>query len=719
MAARPSSRLLPKVSFLFSPSRLSSPSSSSHSTLSPPPLSRSVSASPCSPSSALPSTPLSSHGGASLSRNPPLTCRSSLPPSSPSPPSSSPPSSSSPSHYPPSSASPFSSSSLTRRRARTSPQPPWVSSFAPQDAFSEIKTIFDERKEAALAAITPAAASETLALPSASEQDLVTSFLLPPSSFRAPRSRPSQRNPQSNPPKLVQPGIECAEPRRPCSGAEHNSAEEATPRHRRDKSKKGSVDEEIRPLLDAVNSLKNFYTASSCAGRVLLVGTPFPNSSSLSPSGSASLCDSTSASSRVSSPSRSASSFFEQPSAGPAASSGFAFLAEQSEATQGEGGGEEANTLVRPESGEASRALEGARPGEEGRRKKHSFVFLLNHHQHVDAKQLLHAIAACPIPCQEIWLKVEAPILHVCCRSLTDALNLIRVARPYTYRAVLLHASSSSSRSALGAPSSCVDGSRSGGESKLLSVSAEEEASKERAREEEESAVAVRGEAGREQARGLRGVSGAPLHRKDKTRTAEERGRDNARYIVELSNSSRLAVPILVESAWLFPLPRAFLPAGETPAARRYERGTDAFSPLEKHTPDRATECEGERTAREGKRATANAGPPRTPERPPPAVRTQAATAECEVEGDSEGSETGNARTGRKEEGENRLNEGQSKFEGRTEGVRREEWNEEDTHRWDRWGALARVCNTALEESRTRFFKLEQHLLELTKKHQS
>ncbi|MBS3098409.1 hypothetical protein J4209_06465 [Candidatus Woesearchaeota archaeon] len=38
-----------------------------------------------------------------------------------------------------------------------------------------------------------------------------------------------------------------------------------------DKSKKGSVDKAIKPLVNKINSLKNYYTTSSCAGRVLLL----------------------------------------------------------------------------------------------------------------------------------------------------------------------------------------------------------------------------------------------------------------------------------------------------------------------------------------------------------------------------------------------------------------------------------------------------------------
>ncbi|MBI4153290.1 hypothetical protein HY497_02090 [Candidatus Woesearchaeota archaeon] len=39
---------------------------------------------------------------------------------------------------------------------------------------------------------------------------------------------------------------------------------------RKDKSNKGSVDEPIRKLIDKINALGNYYTTSSCSGRVVL-----------------------------------------------------------------------------------------------------------------------------------------------------------------------------------------------------------------------------------------------------------------------------------------------------------------------------------------------------------------------------------------------------------------------------------------------------------------
>lgn len=46
---------------------------------------------------------------------------------------------------------------------------------------------------------------------------------------------------------------------------------------KKDKSKKGSVDEPIRGLIDTINSLEDFCTTSSCSGRILLFTVPKSN----------------------------------------------------------------------------------------------------------------------------------------------------------------------------------------------------------------------------------------------------------------------------------------------------------------------------------------------------------------------------------------------------------------------------------------------------------
>jgi len=41
-----------------------------------------------------------------------------------------------------------------------------------------------------------------------------------------------------------------------------------------DKSKKSSIDKDIKKLIDLINSKKNYYTTSSCSGRILLISIP-------------------------------------------------------------------------------------------------------------------------------------------------------------------------------------------------------------------------------------------------------------------------------------------------------------------------------------------------------------------------------------------------------------------------------------------------------------
>ena len=43
---------------------------------------------------------------------------------------------------------------------------------------------------------------------------------------------------------------------------------------RYDKSKKGSLDQAVRPLVDLFNRKKDFYTTSSCAGRIVIMVEP-------------------------------------------------------------------------------------------------------------------------------------------------------------------------------------------------------------------------------------------------------------------------------------------------------------------------------------------------------------------------------------------------------------------------------------------------------------
>ena len=40
---------------------------------------------------------------------------------------------------------------------------------------------------------------------------------------------------------------------------------------KRDKSKKRTIDKGIKPLIDLLNSMEDYYTTSSCSGRILLI----------------------------------------------------------------------------------------------------------------------------------------------------------------------------------------------------------------------------------------------------------------------------------------------------------------------------------------------------------------------------------------------------------------------------------------------------------------
>lgn len=41
-----------------------------------------------------------------------------------------------------------------------------------------------------------------------------------------------------------------------------------------DKSKKGEIDEGVKKIVDAINSKENYYTTSSCSGRIMLIEIP-------------------------------------------------------------------------------------------------------------------------------------------------------------------------------------------------------------------------------------------------------------------------------------------------------------------------------------------------------------------------------------------------------------------------------------------------------------
>lgn len=45
-----------------------------------------------------------------------------------------------------------------------------------------------------------------------------------------------------------------------------------------DKSKKGSIDKQIKPLIDKINNINNYFTTSSCSGRITIRIRPDSNS---------------------------------------------------------------------------------------------------------------------------------------------------------------------------------------------------------------------------------------------------------------------------------------------------------------------------------------------------------------------------------------------------------------------------------------------------------
>jgi len=106
----------------------------------------------------------------------------------------------------------------------------------------------------------------------------------------------------------------------------------------RDRSRKGSVDVQILPLVEQLCGLEHHYTTSSCAGRILVYG--------LAPD-----------------------------------------------------------------------------------RKKHTTAWLLASHDAISLDQVNDALAAVDEHMIEVWLKCESPILHVCSRTMDDALWLLNHAR--------------------------------------------------------------------------------------------------------------------------------------------------------------------------------------------------------------------------------------------------------------------------------------------------
>ena len=109
---------------------------------------------------------------------------------------------------------------------------------------------------------------------------------------------------------------------------------------KKDKSKKAKIDERIKPLLDVINKHPNFYTTSSCSGRIVLLAT---------------------------------------------------------------------NDFRKPYS-----------------------KWLFVSHEKTSLTQLKEALKE--LPKETVWLRQEPPILHVCCRTLEEAIKLVNTARSIGFK---------------------------------------------------------------------------------------------------------------------------------------------------------------------------------------------------------------------------------------------------------------------------------------------
>lgn len=203
--------------------------------------------------------------------------------------------------------------------------------------------------------------------------------------------------------------------------------------------------------------------------------------------------------------------------------------------------------------------------------------------------------------------------MHVCCRTLHDALSLVKVARPYAHRAVLLHVSSASSSDGLrieaeGDPSSMrkepqtekpvlqlrslKSKAASPHQDKLLQSTVDSPAvspagghGASAARLPESSCPAaddLRGSAptgnGEEKIEpvSVRNQPGASYSgprnciKQNEKKTGSGRKKNSGRFVVELTGSVQLAMPVLLSSdRWIVPLPTATKDRTQSLQARR------------------------------------------------------------------------------------------------------------------------------------------------------
>ncbi|PHJ25432.1 methyltransferase tyw3 [Cystoisospora suis] len=560
------------------------------------------------------------------------------------------------------------------------------------------RTAFDERKIAALTPIYFSDQTDTPVHPVAEDSSPPASSMSPPLSFRGPRSRSLRRLSSGK-----NPGVAGSEEIRPVVEGP------------RDRSRKGSVDKEILPLLNQLNALENFYTSSSCSGRVLLLGIPKEDCITVTPS-----CSPTLPLNTAQSPvTQSLPSADESGSSnGLALASSLSSTASASSSATPPSSAASLSCSVSSQSRSSTARIEaftqedlknGSDKREGRRRQKHSKIFLLNHHEEVNAELLLQAIRECPLCCEEIWLKVEAPILHVCCRTLQDALSLVKVAKPYAHRAVLLHVSSSSSSAdaldteAEGDPSSTRKDPRTGDPvSQLASLKSQAVLSRQRkvlqstvdspvvspaggcgspAARKPEHLCSTADDLGGSTATGngeektesvsVRNQSGASYSGSEKCikqnakKTGSGRKRNSERYVVELTGSVQLAMPVLLNGdCWIVPLPAATKDRTQLPHGRGNGSTTQSLC-LEAAPTD---DADGEDTCR----------------------------------GENHGGEVAVERT-----------DVALKVRDMAGGLLRDDTSKGAAELRKRWECLAQLCNEGLHESRKKFMGLTTDLEKL------
>ncbi|MBT5023559.1 hypothetical protein HOK51_05600 [Candidatus Woesearchaeota archaeon] len=110
-----------------------------------------------------------------------------------------------------------------------------------------------------------------------------------------------------------------------------------------DKSRKGDVDKHVRPIIEYLNSLDDYYTTSSCSGRIILLTVPKSN-------------------------------------------------------------------------------------------KKHEFEWLFCKHDTITFEELKSTLPKAELTNELVWLRMEGPIIHVCCKTIDHANELLKIARSVGFK---------------------------------------------------------------------------------------------------------------------------------------------------------------------------------------------------------------------------------------------------------------------------------------------